>query len=48
MSKKDSYSKSNKSAQSPTSADYVKKAKNKALQNTPYGKDEPSTRTDYK
>lgn len=48
MSKKNSSSKSHKAVQSPTSTNYIKNAKNKAVQNSPYGKNELSTHTEHK
>lgn len=48
MTKKNPSSKSHKVEQSPTSTDYTRDIKNKAIKDSPYGKDEPSTRTDYK
>lgn len=32
----------------PSSSNYAKSVRNKSLENTPYGEDEPSTKTDYK
>lgn len=32
----------------PSSSNYAKNTRNKALENTPFGEDEPSTKTDYK
>ena len=32
----------------PSSSNYAQDVRNKALENTPFGEDEPSTKTDYK
>lgn len=32
----------------PLSSNYAKDIRNKSLENTPFGEDEPSTKTDYK
>jgi hypothetical protein len=48
MSKKNSSSKNYSDTQSPTSKNYTKNIKNKAIENSPYGKDEPSTHTKHK
>ena len=32
----------------PSSSNYAKSVRNKSLENTPYGEDEPPTKTDYK
>lgn len=48
MTKKNPSSKNHKISQYPTSANYAEDVKNKAIKNSPYGRDEPSTHTDYK
>lgn len=32
----------------PASSNYAKEIRNRGHENTPYGEDEPSTKTDYK
>lgn len=32
----------------PSSSNYAQDVRNKGLENTPFGEDEPSTKTDYK
>ncbi|MFL0197510.1 hypothetical protein ACJDU8_18360 [Clostridium sp. WILCCON 0269] len=48
MSKKNSSSKNHKITENPISTNYARNVKNKAIEHSPYGKDEPSTRTNYK
>ncbi|KMT23228.1 hypothetical protein [Clostridium cylindrosporum] len=47
MGKNNSSSKNHKATPDPTSPNYVEYAKNKANENTPYAKDEPSLHTKH-
>lgn len=48
MINENSFSLINKAASDPASRNYAKTMKNKANQDSPYGKDEPSTRPEHK
>ena len=44
----DSNNLSKKNSSDPTTRNYAKQMKNKGNENSPYGKSEPSTHTDFK